>query len=62
MFKNLLFHKDEDLQTDNVILEVKTSRTSEETPEAMTQLFASFTTLKKTICPLQLVGRNSIKF
>lgn len=42
--------------TDRVLLEVRTSRTGEETPEAMVQFLASISTLKRLILPFWGLG------
>lgn len=42
--------------SDRVLLEVRTSRTGEETPEAMVQFLASLTSLKKLILPFWGLG------
>src|SRR5258708_28917191 len=44
-------NKDENRPPDRVVLEVKTSRTGEETPEAMSQFLSSLTGLKRIIIP-----------
>lgn len=50
------FTSRKNLASDHTILEVKTSRTGEETPEAMMHLLSSFTTLKKQYVPYSLWG------
>lgn len=42
--------------TDRILLEVKTSRTEEETPESMVQFLASLTSLKRLILPFWGIG------
>ncbi len=42
--------------TDRVLLQIKTSRTGEETPEAMVQFLASLTNLKRLILPFWGLG------
>ncbi|HSX09305.1 MAG TPA: DUF87 domain-containing protein [Candidatus Saccharimonadales bacterium] len=50
------FTSKEATASDLLIIEVKTSRTGEETPEAMMHLLSSFTTLKKHYIPYRFWG------
>src|SRR6266699_226069 len=50
-FFNSSANKEQSKAPDRVVLEVKTSRTGEETPEAMSHFLSSLTGLKRIIIP-----------